>query len=330
MRNVSILCCIFILFTGALQAQWVMLDDFNSFSWETEEWPITRASKIQWDNTRSLTGKTSLKSSIECSGWGGAFKITNAPILNPPAQGMSVSILCQGLPGSSGMPSVKLEVYPVGGSESMGGPDTPIIPGKWTTVFLPAASITGVSSGCGIIFLKGESSGRFNIWIDSLMRDGKIWEDFEYTPNTIQWKPVNINGAYDFNIVSPGYSGMPSLNKGNSVRLAWKNDTDGSELKAILPRSLDMSSWKTVRVRAAIAGGTPDLNVSFWMFDGKKGSLAVSSKLQASGKWIDIDFDLAAHKSVINLRTVRELGIVFHEYNGNAGVVFIENIQYMK
>lgn len=332
MRTKSVLfLCLFIfssLVFCSFAQEWKAFDEFDTFIWEVQEWPMTENSQITWDKSRSISGGTSLKTTIECKGWGGGIKIANPPILQPPKKQMSVNIFCKANPGATGIPAAKLEVYPMGNGEVMGSDDTPIQPGKWTTVVLPASRMEHSAKGCGIIFLKGTGEGKFTIWVDALMKDGDIWEDFEYHKKTLTWVPVNVNGAFQFNLVGPGYNGMPPLEKGTAVRLAWHEDSDGAEIKAYASEPLDISSWNKVKIRCALSKGSPPMNVSLWLFDGEKGSLAVSEPVKSITEWSDAIHDLGIHKEKVNMKHINEIGIVMHDYTGNAGAVYIDKIEY--
>jgi len=328
MRHLILITISTLLLTVSVQGQWKIYEDFNDLYWEAQEWPLTEGATITWDEGRSISGKSSLSTTIDCKGWGGGLKVTNAPLTQPPTKGMSVSILCEPQPGATGVPAAKLEVYPAGGGDTMGGPDTPLVPCKWTTVPLPASNVTKPFSGCGIIFLKAGGNGKYKIWVDALIKDGEVWENFEYSQNSHPWKPVNINGAYEYHLVESGYSGMPALQGGTAVRLAWKDDLDGVELKQFHTKPLDITSWKKIRVRVALKSGTPKLRPSLWLFDGSKGSLAMGPHIEPAGSWQDIDHDLASHRGIIDFKHITEIGVVLHEYNGKSGEIFLDRIQY--
>jgi hypothetical protein len=319
---------IFTLLAGMAPAEeWRVWEGFGALLWQPEAWPMTKTSEIVWDASRSVSGKTSLRTTIESSGWGGALKAANHPIVPAPKKDMSVQIYCEALPDAEGVPMAKLEVYAQKEKQTLGGPDTPLRLGKWTTVRLPASVFDKTAEGMGIVFLRGESSGKFRVWMDRMERDGEVWEDFEYA-GTSFWRPVNITGEYECLTLSPGLEEPPGLEEGRAIRLHWKEDRDGVELKTNLASPFDISGWKSVRIRAWVPEGGRKIRVSLWLFDGEKGTFSSGSFAKADGKWGHIVHDLTAQHSAVDSSRIKEISIVLHDYEGDSGEVVLDRLEF--
>lgn len=320
MRVLIVAVSLIMVFQAAVAAQWETWDGFEGLIWETQDWPLTEKSELTRDGTHVLSGKTALQTTIECVGWGGGIKVVNPGIMNPPKKGMSVSIYCESL-GGKGMPLAKLEVYPVGGGDVMGSPDTPLQLGEWAKVFVPASVITRESEGCGIIFIKGESSGKYKLWIDKLTVDDEVWDDFEASGSAIAWEPMNISGPYSLNLVD-------TVNGGKGTQLSWEGDGDGVEMKAFPNPPLNLSEKQKIRVRLSVPKGSPSLNMNIWMFDGERGSFAAGPVIQNNGQWVDVEIDLGPHRQAVNLGRLKEFAIVCNGYSGGNGKVIFDNIDF--
>ncbi len=196
-----------------------------------------------------------------------------------------------------------------------------------SVVTIPAGAVTEASNGVGVVFLQGSAAGTFRVWIDAIMRDGEVWEDFEYSPDSRAWPAANIDGAFTTGIVENGQAGMPPLESGHAQELSWEADNNGAELKVRLASPIDVSSWRQARIRVASAPHAEPPRASLWIWDGTNGTIVPGDRVAPPGQWNEIVCDVAAGAGEVNLAHIAEVGLVFHDYSGSSGHVFVDRLE---
>ena len=321
----------FKLWVDSLRREGQIWDGFDtpyvpSHTWTTPTWN-TNLQVIGYSNEHTQTGRAALKLRLDASNWGlvetPAFTAENA---NNLTQGFSARVYVEPVGSVSGVPSLKLETAGAGQ-----GSEIPLTLNAWTTVILPAANLSGSYTAFKLVAGQNGSSGFFNIYVDSLLKDGLLWDDFE-APAQVNFALGSTGGTqyhYDANLLGgvmgdPVYGDIPRATQGHQLfGLRWDGEDNGSvEFKWQFPSdtySLEDQDAVLIDVFYPDGLAVPTGNL-FYFVD--SWTQVWPNNHFANGKWLTLEGNIASNTSAGQY----EMILVMNNLP-TSGTLFVDNLR---
>lgn len=297
-------------------------EDFHP--WKAEDWPMSRAARLQVTDTFAAEGRHSAQADITVIGWAGAVRALKMKHLPATPAPLRAAVYCQAGKGATGAPVAKLEVYRADNGEAIGGLDTPLQPGQWTSVAIPAGTVNASWDGIGVVLFPGVAKGNFRIFVDDIRVGETLWEGFESGLAQRAWNVEAAAGPNQFLVSDRMPATLAAGSDGKCAILSWTQDSDGVELKHHASQPLDFSECNQLKLRAATLGSAT--TVGLWLWDGAKGVVVPADRPLATGGWGDLVYDVAAHGLDVNLARLFDVGLVFGGGPGDQGVVYLDSL----
>ena len=212
---------------------------YQPHDWETPTWNLA-VTPVGYNTRHTETGQAALLLHFDnaVDGWG----LVETYFADEDATGLSTGFTArayvEAVEGATGVPALKLETAGAGQ-----GSEIPLALNAWTTVELPAANLTGTYTGFKLVIGGNGSTGAFNIWVETLNKDGVLWDDFE-APATVNMAMDNVpatanldGGLVGGTLGDATYGDIPAASQGTGLAgFNWDGEADGTiELKWQFP-----------------------------------------------------------------------------------------------
>jgi len=301
-------------------------------NWGDAAW-FGSASVSGLDTAHANTGSRAMKVQWTTTGGFGLAGIRTNEFLSEKGTGLSTGFTAQVYVervSGTGTPQIKIEATNESGG-GMGGPDTALTLDSWTQVTLPAGSITANHKQLGFIFIENGSNGQFNFWIDTIQREGVMWDDFEVT-NPTRVAPSNVAATHRGEATLAGSSlataGPTPTEDGHAFGMTWSGEGDAAvEIQHLFSPALDLTGITKLRVDMYVAGSTIPTNIQVFFWDGSTGAWSPNGNVTANDAWETIEYDITGIGGVpaFDITSVDEAKIVITGLTN--GTVFVDKMQ---
>lgn len=322
MRTVILTCAAAVTLLSSVQAQRLDINYYETHRW-TRWWdsaPAFSLNVVGHNSTHAYVGTTeALQLQLVATGGTNTAGVQSSEI--PPEVGtgftqpVTVQVFLEALPGSTGQPMMKLEATKLDNTGEWGG-DTLLTPNAWTQVEIPVSSMVADYKKMNFVLVENGSNGTFNVWVDHLMRDGQLWDEFESYGSTPVADNIDtvvadrIDQSSNRVTITP-----PAPYEGRyAQRIEWTSDADRKiELKHTLAAPRDYTTQNKLFAHIYVPSGTtplPTISVFFW--DGSNGSFQTGRTVAAHDTWDEIVIDISGihTASPFNQTSVAEVKLV--------------------
>lgn len=334
MKSVSTLLAVALLASATIASAQTKSESYESRSWQA----VLSTSVVGYDTAHADQGTKALKVLFDASASPNFGLVDSAEFpaesFSSLATGFSVRIYVEPVGGATGVPQAKLALWATDNSE-MANADIPLTANGWTTVDLPAASVTKNYKFVRIVVGQNGAAGQFNLYIDNMQRDGLLYDAFEpgvvSSVQLVNTEGASVGGPMDpkVSVASPIVAG--ASNGSFAYAADWSGDTNNTvEIQHNFSPNADLTGYTSLKFDMYVPTGTAlPTSVFGFFWDGAAGyGSDTSFTPTANDVWQPVTLDITniTTASGFTPSSVDQLKLVLVSVPA-AGRVYIDNVR---